>query len=71
MITVTFHCGGCNATAQGKKSLGRHFEGTHGNYGFGAHVYDTALDVVPDGWLYPCIIGCAYCPACKAELEGK
>ena len=70
MITVTFHCGGCSATAQGTKPLDRKFLSLNGRgYGFGRHQYDTALDAIPEGWLYPCIVGCAYCPDCRKGLE--
>lgn len=69
-ITATFRCDGCDAKAEGTKPLGRQFHGITGRaHGFGHHRYDTANDVVPDGWTAYCIIGCCYCPACTAELN--
>lgn len=69
MITATFHCGGCDAKAEGSKPLGRQFQSISGRpYGFGSYRYDTAVDVVPDGWMYPCSAGACYCPKCAAEV---
>ena len=70
MITVTFHCDGCTATAEGKTWLGREFISVSGrDHGFGSYKYDTALDVVPNGWLYPCPAGATYCPTCAAAFR--
>lgn len=72
MITVTFHCGGCSATAHGSKPLERHFESLTGRaYGLGSYRYDNALVAVPEGWLYPCPAGAAYCPECRKDVEVK
>ena len=71
-ICVTFKCDGCDAEAPGTASLRRHFESINNReYGFGSYKFDTANEVAPEGWTPYCIIGCTYCPACSAEIDGE
>lgn len=69
MITVTFHCGGCDAVAQGTKPLYKPFHGSQGSWGFGQHRWDAIETVAPEGWLAadPWTAMC-YCPTCAKEV---
>ncbi len=72
MITVTFHCSGCSAKAEGKAPLRRRFESFSGrSYGIGSYTWDTPADVVPPGWLDSDLIGATYCPTCMSELAAS
>lgn len=69
MITVTFHCGGCDAKAEGTRPIRQRFEGIAGKpWGFGTYVTDNIEDVAPEGWIVFDLIGCTYCPACADEI---
>lgn len=68
-VRVTFHCDGCDAKADGVRSLRREFVSLSGRgYGFGNYVYDNVIDVVPEGWIVYDIIGATYCPTCAKGL---
>lgn len=69
MITLTFHCGGCDATAPGTRHLTRHFRSLNGQgWGFGTYEYEDARAVCPEGWIAYDLIGATYCPKCTAEI---
>lgn len=69
MITVTFHCGGCDAKAEGTAPLREKFYGLNGRpYGFGNYIWDTPEEVKPEGWTASDIIGATYCPGCTKSL---
>ena len=72
MITVTFHCSGCSATAPGKRPLERHFTSISGRaYGLGSYQDDRPADVAPDGWIaHDPYTQVTYCPDCWAEITG-
>lgn len=68
-VRVTFHCGGCDAVADGTRALQQRFVSFSGRgHGFGSYEYDTARDVVPSGWVAYDMIGATYCPKCAEEL---
>ncbi len=70
MITVTFHCGGCDAKAEGHSPLTHRFQSLNGKgYGFGNYVWDTPDMVAPAGWTASDIIGATYCPECTKSLD--
>lgn len=70
MITVTFHCSGCNAETKGTAPLRNRFLSMTGrSYGIGTYTWDTPADVVPAGWTDSDLVGATYCPACTKELE--
>jgi hypothetical protein len=70
MITVTFHCGGCDAVAPAIRPIYRNFEGITGKpYGFGKYVWETPEQIKPEGWTAADLIGATYCPKCTKELE--
>lgn len=71
-VTVTFHCGGCDAKVEGTKPLRREFRSFSGRgYGFGASMpSNTVEDVCPEGWMaYDPYTYCTYCPECWASIE--
>lgn len=67
-ISLTFHCGGCDATAPGTDRIRQRFEGTQGNWGFGHHVETKASDLAPEGWVAFDLIGATYCPKCADDI---
>jgi hypothetical protein len=70
MMTLTFACSGCSATAQGTRALGRTVDSINGRgYGFGSYRYNTPQDVAPDGWIaFDPYTGYTYCPQCWGEI---
>ena len=72
MITLTFKCGGCPKEAEGTTWLRRRFVSISGkSYGIGHYEYDTAEDVMPEGWVaFDPWTGCTYCPECWIDLKG-
>lgn len=69
VVRVTFHCGGCDAVAEGTKALQQRFVSLNGRgFGIGHYAYETALDAVPLGWVAYDTIGATYCPKCADEL---
>ena len=69
MITVTFHCGGCFARAEGTAPLRRKFRSFAGrSHGIGVFDWDTPDKVTPEGWTASDLIGATYCPDCTKEL---
>lgn len=71
-VTVTFHCGGCDAVAVGTDSLRREFRSFSGqSHGFGSVVpSNTVEDVTPPGWCaYDPWTYATYCPDCWEWLR--
>lgn len=69
MITVTFHCGGCDNTAKGTSHIRQEFKGLSGRgHGFGSYHEERASTKAPDGWVAFDSIGATYCPKCADEL---
>ena len=70
-VSVIFECSGCWEKKTNPVILGRRFESFNGKgYGWGRYVYDTARDVVPEGWVaYDPYTGCCYCPECWQLIE--
>ena len=74
MITVTFHCGGCSAKAEGTSNVKQTFHGITGRpHGFGSYVEEKPSTKAPEGWVAFDIIGATYCPKCAEEIwpEGE
>lgn len=70
-VTVTFSCGGCDATAQGTAPLRCRFISFSGqDHGFGQYHTDRPQDVAPEGWMpFDPYTQATYCPACWREIE--
>ncbi len=73
MITVKFHCSGCNAVADGKEPLRNTFVSICGRaYGLGSYHEDRASEVAPDGWIaFDPYTQVTYCPDCWADIESQ
>lgn len=70
MITMTAHCGGCEATTDAGKVVQRFnsFDGT--GHGLGRHSVEIEW-TLPADWVRFDLIGCTYCPQCAAEIWPK
>ena len=71
-VQVTFHCGGCDATAEGTAPLRVEFVSFSGRgHGFGqVRPRNTVEDVTPKGWVaYDPYTYCTYCPTCWTEIQ--
>lgn len=70
-VTLTFSCGGCDATAEGTRPLRSEFRSLSGQtHGLGSQVLiDRPGDLAPEGWIgWDPYTGCCYCPACWARI---
>lgn len=70
VISVTFHCGGCLAVAEGTGRLSRTFVSVTGkSHGIGSYQYNIPQDVAPEGWIaFDPYTSCTYCPTCWEEI---
>lgn len=68
MITVTYYCSGCPATATAE--IRRHFLSFSGkDYGLGVYKVDNVESVAPEGWVpFDPYTSVTYCPNCWADI---
>lgn len=63
-------CDGCDAETTTAPIRRRFVSLTGKSYGFGQwHEPDLDAAVEPTGWTWSDVIGCTYCPTCRASIE--
>ena len=67
MISLTFHCSGCDSTAEGTDTISRKLERVSEN--FCRKLPWNVEEVAPEGWIADDpYTGATYCPECWADI---